>query len=182
MMRLIPAFRTIALASLLVFAGAAAATAEETTTTVAVETETEEPFSPTIYVGPAFGYADAEGGDFAWAVHAAARMFEYGAIQLEYFNVGNLRAPQSGNFDGLYVGLMPIIPVADGFGIFGQVGAAFSDAGDDVAGGGGLLYVLPIDFLQRNNVDATMRLDYKYFNLGDGAHSITLGLMLGFHK
>lgn len=175
MMRLIPAFRAIALAGVLVFAGAAHATAAETT-------EADKPFSPTIYVGPAFGYADADGRDFGWAVHAVMRLIEYGALQIEYFNVGNLRSPQSGNYDGLYVGLMPIIPVVDRFAVFGQIGAAFSDAGDDVAGGGGLMYDLPIPFLDRNNVDATVRLDYKYLNLDDGAHLLTLGLMLGFHK
>ena len=185
MMRLTPAFRTIALATVVLAAGAGLAAAAETTTTVettTVETKPEAPFSPTIYVGPGFGYANAEDSDFGWSVWATMRIVEYGAIQIEYFNVGDLPG-NTGNFDGLYVGLMPIYPVTRDFGIFGQIGGAFSEGGDDVAGGGGLLYMLPIEFLRTNKVDATVRLDYKYLNIGeDGSHLLTLGIMLGFHK
>jgi hypothetical protein len=182
MMRLIPASRAIVLATGIVLAATTFAMAEDTaSTTEPAAAKPAEPFKPTIYVGPAFGYADQQISEFGWAMHIAMRVIEYGALQVEYFNLGTI-PHDPGELDGLYVGIMPILPVGHGVSLFGQVGAAFSDAGDDVAGGGGVLYELPIEFLETNHVDLVMRLDYKYLNIEDGDHLITLGFMFGLHK
>jgi len=187
MMRMIPGTRAILLATGLAMATTTFAAAEEAVAPAepaaaeaAPEKETQ-PFSPTIYFGPAFGYADQDSSEFGWAMHVLARPIRNLGIQLEYFNVGG-QTNSSGEFDGFYVGLMPVLPINKGLSLFGQVGAAFSDAGDDVAGGGGILYEIPAAFLNNNKVDLLLRLDYKYLNLGDGAHLLTLGIMLGFHK
>lgn len=45
-----------------------------------------------------------------------------------------------------------------------------------------MMYELPLAILDKNNVDLNLRLDYKYLNVDDGAHMLTLGFMLGFHK
>jgi len=163
-------------------------------TTATVETKVENPFRASINCGPTIGYADQshEGGDFGWGVGVLARLIKYGGIQLEYWSLGNAanttgNSGDGGHFDGLYVGVMPMFPIGDtGLNIYGQVGAAFADEGNNVAGGGGLLYDLPIDVLHKNNVDLLLRLDYKYFNIEDqgdnGQHLLTFGFMVGFHK
>ncbi len=181
------------------------AAAPVTTSTTVVEEKKEKVFKPSINVGPGVGYADQSdrGGDFGWSAYVLARLFKYGGIQLEYWSLGNAtQAAGGGHFDGLYIGIMPMFPIADtGLNIFGQFGAAFSDEGNDVAGGGGLLYDLPIDWLNTHNVDLLLRLDYKYFNITDGhspgpndtsvedphdyktgQHLLTFGFMMGFHK
>ncbi len=185
MIRLIPASRAMVVAAALVLATTALASAEETgaAAPAAEPAKPAKPFMPTIYVGPAFGYADQSGGssEFGWGMHVLARPLKYAGIQIEYFNLGG--EPNSGGeLDGVYFGIAPILPLSCGVSLFGQVGAAFSDAGDDVAGGGGVLYDVPVEFLSTNKVDLTLRLDYKYFNLDDGEHLLTLGVMLGFHK
>ena len=204
MMRLNPVSRamtaSVAIASVLAIAGVAyagAAGREEAAegpsaapAAAAVETKAEKPFKPSIACGPTIGYADqsAEGGDFGWGVGVLARVIKYGGLQLEYWSLGNASKPSGGgHFDGLYVGVMPMFPIGDtGLNVFGQVGAAFSDEGNNVAGGGGLLYAVPIEFLDKNNVDLLLRLDYKYFNIedqgDDGQHLLTFGFMVGFHK
>jgi len=182
MKRLIPASRAIVLATGLVLATTAFAIAEDSGSAgSAPAAEEAKPFSPTIYVGPTFGYAEQKESEFAWGVHVMARPFRYGALQLEYFNLGPLRH-SSGDFDGLYVGVMPILPVADRWSLFGQLGAAFSDEGHDVAAGTGVLFDLPIEFLESHNVNLTMRADYKYLNIDHGEHLLTLGFMFGLHK
>jgi hypothetical protein len=155
-----------------------------------VEEKVEKPFRPSINCGAGVGYADQSdaGGDFGWNAWALARLHKYGGIQLEYWSLGNAtQKAGGGHFDGLYVGVMPMFPILDtGLNIFGQVGGAFSDEGNDVAGGGGLLYSLPISWLNKNNVDLLLRLDYKYFHITDddktGQHLISFGFMVGFHK
>jgi hypothetical protein len=181
----------------------APAAAPVTETTV-VEEKKVEPFEMSINVGPAAGYADQSdaGGDFGWAIHVLARLHKYGGLQLEYWSLGNATQDAGGgHFDGLYVGLMPMFPIGDtGLNIFGQIGGAFSDPGNGVAGGGGLLYDVPFHWLNEHNVDLLLRLDYKYFDITDGhdgdkddptnpphnfksgQHLIVLGFMFGFHK
>ena len=176
MIRRIPAFRATILAAGIVMAMASFARAEE-----AAAPAPAAEFKPTIYVGPAFGYAEQDRSNFGWAMHTAMRIFEYGAIQIEYFNLDH-NSGKNGDLDGVYFGLMPILPLGNGAALYGQVGAAISDAGDDVAGGGGVLYDLPIEFLRTNKIDLTARLDYKYLNIDGGDHLLVFGLMLGFHK
>jgi hypothetical protein len=196
-MRLFPGSRAFVLTASLAIATTASAGApavEEATegpaaapAVTTVEEKKVEKFMPSINVGPAAGYAEQDGGDFGWEAQVLARLHPYAGIQLEYWSLGNHR-PSGGHFDGLYVGVMPMFPVWNGLNIFGQIGGAFSDYGNDVAGGGGLLYHLPISFLNENNVDLLLRLDYKYFAIGNeddkdsGQHLIALGFMVGFHK
>src|SRR5690348_13830138 len=92
-------------------------------TTTTVETTTETPFTASIAIGPMLGYAHQSdnGGDFGWGVAALARLFKYGGIQLEYWSLGNAINPSGsgsntgngGHFDGVYVGVMPMYPIAD---------------------------------------------------------------------
>lgn len=174
MMSVIPASRAFVLATGLVLATAAFATAQEaTTTTVTTETTVKTtPFSPTIYVGPAFGVAVEDKTDYGWALHALARPYRNVGIQLEYFDSIT---------DGLYVGLMPILPITHGLSIFGQFGGAFSE-NNGVAGGGGVLYEIPAAFLNNDRVDLVLRADYKYLDQREGEHLLVFGLMFGFHK
>ncbi|HEY2775192.1 MAG TPA: hypothetical protein VGK20_14185 [Candidatus Binatia bacterium] len=197
MTRLIPASRAIAVATGLVLASAVWATAAETTTTETTTTEVK-PFHPTIYAGSTIGWGEQEStgsganavgsrSNMGWGVQALARLIKYGGLQLEYWSVGEARhnpaqSDNSGHLDGLYLGVMPILPVGAGFSLFGQVGPVFSGHGDNVAGGGGVLYAVPIDFLIRNNMDLELRADYKYINVDGGDHLLTFGFMLGFHK
>ncbi len=177
MIRSASAFRALAVTAVVVLAGSTLARAAETTVTTTVETKTETKFMPTIYFGPGFGWGHTDDDDsFAWSIWSAMRLSEYGAIQIEYFDAGG------NGIEGGYFGLMPILPVAHGLTVFGQVGLAVADAGDDVAGGGGLMYVLPIEWFEKNHVDVTARLDYKYLNLDDGVHMLTFGFMMGLHK
>jgi len=179
MIRLIPAFRASVVAVGLMLATVAVATAEE-------EAAAAKPFKPTIYVGPAFGvafqdYDNDSSTEFGWAMQVLARPIQWLGLQLEYFNLGSI--PQSsGEFDGVYVGLMPILPLPAGFDLYGQVGAAFADAGDDVAAGAGVMYEVPVEFLEANKVDLVLRADYKYFNMDEGQHELLFGVMFGLHK
>lgn len=194
MIRQYPASRAILLAAGLVmatmspaFAGApgeeeAPAAAAETTTAVVEEVKPAEPFSPTIYFGPQFGVADQSGTEFGWSFDALMRPIAYLGIQIEYLNLGS-QPNSSGEHDFAYFGLSPMYPVIPHvLDVFAQVGLVVGDAGDDVAAGGGLLYNLPIEFLEENNVDLALQLDYKYLNIDDGNHLLTFGFLIGFHK
>lgn len=141
-----------------------------------------EPFRPTVYFGGGIGVADQDMTDFGWALHTLTRPFRYGGFQLEYFNLGPSRR-NNGDFDGLYLGLMPILPLDAGVSLFGQVGYAFSDHDDDLAGGGGLLYKLPFEAIDKIvNGGITVRADYKYFDFDEESHLAMLGIMFGFSK
>ncbi len=141
-----------------------------------------EPFSPTIYFGPQFGLADQSGTDFGWSFDALMRPIEYLGIQIEYLNLGS-QPNSSGEHDFGYFGLSPMYPVIPHtLDLFAQVGLVVGDAGDDVAAGAGALYTVPIEFLEQNNVDLALQLDYKYLNIDDGNHLVTVGFLLGFHK
>jgi len=173
----IPASRAFILAMGLVLASAAMASAQEPAQEPA---KPEAKFSPTLYIGGGVGVADHESTNFAWDVQVLGRFFRYGALQVQYFDTGT--ADTHHDAEGLYVGLMPILPLTDQWSLFGQLGGAFSDAGDGVAGGGGVLYLLPIQFLKTNRVDLALQLDYKYLDIADGDHMLTFGLLLGFSK
>jgi len=185
MIRLIPATRAIVFAAGLVVATTSLAAAEEADTAAApAEAAPARKFMATIYAGPSLGYAyQDDESNFAWSVQILARPIENLGLQVEYINLGNDHHPgEKGNYDGVYVGLAPMLPVADRFDIFAQVGLAIGDQGDDVAAGAGALYRIPFEFLETNNVDLDLRLDYKYLNWADGDHMVTLGFLLGFHK
>jgi len=144
-----------------------------------------KPFSPTIYFGPSIGVADQKDTEFGWALHSLVRPFRYGGFQLEYFNMGsNKGATNNGDYDGLYIGVMPILPIGDEFSLFGQVGGAFGNGDESVAGGAGALYQLPTKFFDKVfNNGVTLRTDYKYLKLdGEDAHLFTVGFMFGVHK
>lgn len=167
-----PAARALVLAAALVLSMTTFAAAEDApaTTTVAPE----KPFSPTIYVGPTFGYSRRDHSEYAWGMQALMRIFRYGGIQLEYFDGGT---------SGLYLGGMPILPIMDtGASVFAQLGSAFVDGDIGVAAGTGVMYDLPIEVLQKNKIELTFRLDYKYLDVQQGDHLLTAGFMLGFHK
>jgi hypothetical protein len=184
MMKPIPATRAILVAAGLVLATGSLAMAEEAASTAPAATEApaaEREFTATIYAGPSIGYADQDSSQFGWEIQALARPIKWVGIQLEYWNLDHNQG-KAGDFDGLYVGLMPILPLPQHFDLFGQIGASFGDSGDDVAAGGGVMYEVPIEALNKNNVDLLLRLDYKYFNAADGEHLVTFGFMIGFNK
>lgn len=192
MIRQYPACRAVLLATGLVLAtmspafagspGEAEADAAAEAAPAVVEEEPAEPFSPTIYFGPQFGLADQDGTEFGWAFDALMRPLAYLAIQIEYLNLGS-QPNSSGEHDFGYFGLSPMYPVIPHtLDLFAQVGLVVGDAGDDVAAGAGALYTLPIEFLDQNNVDLALQLDYKYLNIDDGNHLVTFGFLLGFHK
>jgi hypothetical protein len=190
MIRLNPASRAFLMAAGLVVAmGSGAVAAEESatvttteTTTVATETP-EEPFLPTIYFGPSFGYADQHDSEFGWTFHTLMRPLEYLAIQIEYVNLGSNPPPDtSGEYDGVYFGLAPMYPVMPRLDIFAQVGLVVGDPGDDFAGGVGVMYQIPVDWLDKINVDINLLAQYKYLNWADGDHLVTFGVLFGVHK
>jgi hypothetical protein len=142
-------------------------------------------FSPAIYFGPGIGVAAQDDTEFGWAIHSLVRPFRYGGFQLEYFNMGpNKGDNNNGDYDGLYIGLMPILPIGDELSLFGQVGGAFGNGDESVAGGAGALYDLPTTFFDKVfNNGVTLRADYKYLKLdSEDAHLFTIGFMFGVHK
>lgn len=184
MMRLIPATRAIVFTAGLVLATTSMAAAEEAATTAEAPAEAKpaEPFSPTIYVGPSFGYADQDStSNFGWSMQVLARPIQYLGLQIEYLNLGSDHNGV-GHVDGVYFGVAPMFPVLDRLDLFAQLGLVVGDPGEDVAAGAGLMYRVPFEFLETNNVDLGLRLDYKYLNWDDGDHIVTFGFMLGFHK
>lgn len=178
MIRRNPASRAIVLATGLVLAATTFAMAEEAAT---AEPAPEVVYAPTIYVGPAFGFAEQADSEFGWAMHVLARWNEYIGVQIEYLNLGSI-PNDSGEHDAVYFGLMPLLPVSPRVDLFGQVGLAVSDAGDDVAAGGGVLYNIPVEFFESKKVRLALRGDYKYLNFADGEHLLTVGIMFGFYK
>jgi hypothetical protein len=189
MIRLNPASRACLLAAGLVVATTTMAAADDAVTVTKTETETvevkeEEKFLQTIYFGPSFGYADQEDGEFGWAFHTLMRPIEYLGIQIEYVNLGSEAPPKdtSGEHDGVYFGLAPMFPVMPRLDIFAQLGFAIGDVGDDFAGGAGIMYQLPIDWMDKINVDINLLAQYKYFNWADGEHLVTFGVLFGVHK
>jgi len=181
--------RGMVLASALVIASGGVATAQNTGSTPsstpaeATKSEATKPFDATIYFGPAIGVADQDDTEFGWALHSLVRPFRYGGFQLEYFNMGPSKG-NSGDYDGLYIGVMPILPLTCGASLFGQVGGAFGNGDESVAGGAGALYQLPTKFFDKVfNNGVTLRADYKYLKLdSEDAHLFTVGFMFGVHK
>ena len=181
--------RALVVASALVMTSAGLAAAQETggppppKPAPAAAPAEAKPFVPTIYFGPGIGVAAQDDTEFGWALHSLVRPFRYGAFQLEYFNMGPSKG-NSGDYDGLYIGLMPILPIDNGFSVFGQVGGAFGNSDESVAGGAGVLYDLPGKFFEKVfNNGVTLRADYKYLKLdSEDAHLFTVGFMFGVHK
>lgn len=188
MIRLNPASRACLLAAGLVMATASMAAAQDAAVTVTetettTETVTEEKFMATIYFGPSFGYADQHDSEFGWAFHTLMRPIQYLAIQIEYLNLGSNPPPDtSGEHDGVYFGLAPMFPVMPRLDVFAQAGLVVGDPGDDFAVGGGVMYQLPIDWLDKINVDLNLLAQYKYLNWADGEHLLTFGVLFGVHK
>jgi hypothetical protein len=75
--------------------------------------------------------------------------------------------------------MYPVMPRLD---LFAQVGLVVGDAGEDFAAGGGVMYQLPIDWLDKINVDLNLLAQYKYLNWADGEHLLTFGVLFGVHK
>lgn len=168
-----PVARAVVLAAALVLSTTTFAAAEEASAPAA-EPAVAKPFEPTIYFGPSFGYSKKDNSNYAWQLNVMARLIKYGGIQLEYFDGGS---------PGLYLGLAPILPIMEtGVALYGQLGSAFIDQDIGVAAGTGVMYDLPIPFLEKNKVDLTFRLDYKYLDIDHGDHLVTAGFMFGFHK
>lgn len=191
MIRRILVTRASVLASALVVLGAGLAAAQDTGGPPAEQPAASsapadaKPFEPTIYFGPGIGIADQDDTEFGWALHSLVRPFRYGAFQLEYFNMGSNKGDNNnGDYDGLYIGVMPILPLDAGFSLFGQVGGAFGNGDESVAGGAGALYDLPTTFFDKVfNNGVTLRADYKYLKLdSEDAHLFTVGFMFGVHK
>jgi hypothetical protein len=182
MIRLNPASRAFLMAAGLVAATVTMAAAQDAAPAAEAPPVEEEKFMPTVYFGPTFGYANQVDSEFGWAFHSMMRPLEYLAIQIEYVNFGSNPPPDtSGEYDGAYFGLAPMYRIGR-FDLFGQVGLVVSDAGDDVAAGAGAMYRLPIDWLDKNNIDLELVANYKWFNLDDGVHLLTFGFLFGFHK
>lgn len=177
--------RVMVLASALLIASAGLAAASDAGDKSSAKPAAAEakPFPPTIYFGPAIGVADQDDTEFGWALHSLVRPFRYAGFQLEYFNMGPSKG-NSGDYDGLYVGVMPILPLTCGASLFGQVGGAFGNGDESVAGGAGALYQLPTKFFDKVfNNGVTLRADYKYVKLdSEDAHLFTVGFMFGVHK
>jgi len=134
-----------------------------------------------LYFGPAFGVADSGNGTaFGWALDVLYRPFRYGGMQLEYFNLGD-DDENNGDLDGLYLGVAPMLPLAQGFSLFAQGGYSFTSGDDGGVGGGGLLYDIPLDPMKKYLPGGlTARLDYKFFDFDSSAHLVTAGLMYRF--
>jgi hypothetical protein len=180
--------RAWVLASALLIASAGLAAAQDAGGKSSAKPAAAEakPFPPTIYLGPAIGVADQKDTEFGWALHSLVRPFRYAGFQLEYFNMGSNKGQKSdnGDYDGLYIGFMPILPIGEDLGLFGQIGGAFGNGDESVAGGAGALYHLPTKFFDKVfNSGVTLRTDYKYLKLdGEDAHLFTVGFMFGVHK
>jgi len=197
MMRLTPATRAIVFSAGLVLATTSTATMSmagaaepeataEAPAQAAVEAPAEvkpaDPFMPTIYVGPSFGYADQDNSsNFAWSMQVLARPIQYLGLQIEYLNLGSDHN-DVGHIDGVYFGVAPMYAITNRFDLYGQVGLVVGDPGEDVAAGLGVMFKVPFEFLETNNVDLEIRADYKYLNWDSGDNMVTLGFMLGFHK
>ncbi len=180
--------RALVVASALVIASAGLAAAQDAggpprpKPAAAAKPADPNAFQATLYFGGGIGVADQDGTDFGWGIHTLTRPFRYGGFQLEYFNGGHDKE-DSGNYDGLYIGLMPILPLAGGASVFGQVGGAFGNGDEAVAGGAGALYDLPTEWFDKVfNNGVTLRADYKYIDLDQEAHIFTVGFMFGIHK
>jgi hypothetical protein len=109
------------------------------------------------------------------------RPLEYLAIQIEYLNLGSI-PKSSGEHDFVYFGLAPMYRVIPHLDLFAQVGLVVGDAGDDVAAGGGVMYDVPIKWLDEINVDLELMAQYKYLNIDEGEHLVTFGFLFGIHK
>lgn len=134
-----------------------------------------------LYFGPMFGVADVDGGaEFGWGLDVLYRPVRFGGIQLEYFNLGT-ENDDDGDFDGLYLGVAPMLPLADTVSLFLQGGYSFTSSDDAGVGGAGVLYDLPSEWLNKYLPGGlTARLDYKYFDFRDSAHLVTAGIMYRF--
>lgn len=176
MMKLIPATRAIVFAAGLVLATMSGAAAEE-----AEAPKEAEPFKPTMYFGPTFGYADQDSSKYGWTIKALARPIENLGIQIEYLNLGKAENGP-GDHDGAYFGVAPILPVGSGVDLYAQLGFAVGDPGDDVAAGLGVMYSLPIEMLASTGVVVELMADYKYLNWDSGDHLLTFGFLFGFFK
>ena len=135
-----------------------------------------------LYFGPAFGVADVDGGtEFAWALQVLYRPFRYGGLQLEYQNLGP-ENQGSGDFDGLYLGVAPMLPLAEPITAFLQAGGMItSDEGDAFAGGAGMLFDLTLPSVEKYLPGGlTLRADYKYIDFEDSAHVLMAGIMYRF--
>jgi hypothetical protein len=188
MIRRISATRAVILASAFVIASAGLAAAQgmggvpAPKPAPAAKPADPNAFLATLYFGPGFGVADQDGTDFGWGIHTLTRLVQYGGFQLEYFNAGQNK-DGSGNYDGLYLGLAPILPLKNGVSLLGQVGAAFANSDNAVAGGAAVLYEVPIESLKKVfNNGVTLRADYKYYDFDQDAHIFTIGFMFGVHK
>jgi hypothetical protein len=200
MIREIPAIRAIGLTCAITVACVAAATADEIPAPAPVvvpETKPAAPAAPPpvpaaepepdwvrqgLYFGPAFGVADTDGGtEFGWGLNVLYRAFRYGGFQLEYLNLGPENGG-SGDFDGLYLGLMPTLPLVENLSVFLQGGGIItSDEGDAGVGGGGVLYDLPLEPIEKYLPGGlSLRADYKYMAFDDAAHLVTAGIMYRF--
>jgi hypothetical protein len=188
MIRGISVTRALVVAIALVVASAGLAAAQDTggpprpKPAPAAKPADPNAFLATLYFGPGIGIANQDGTDVGWGIHTLTRPFRYGGFQLEYFNAGQDKEG-SGNYDGLYLGVAPILPLKQGFSLLGQVGAAFANSDEAVAGGAAVLYELPIEGLKKVfNNGVTLRADYKYYDFDQEAHIFTLGFMFGVHK
>ena len=135
-----------------------------------------------LYFGPAIGVAHSDGRDqFAWALQVLYRPFRYGGMQLEYENFGNDK-DNNGDQDGLYLGLAPLLPLAEGISLFLQGGYTFTEGDDGATGGGGVLWDIPhMDSVNKYLPGGlSVRADYKFFNFEEDAHLATIGLMYRF--
>ncbi len=198
MIREIPAIRAIGLACAITIACVAAASADEIPAPAPVvvpETKPAAPPAPApaakpepdwvrqgLYFGPAFGVADTDGGtEFGWGLHVLYRAFRYGGFQMEYLNLGPENG-ESGDFDGLYLGVMPTLPLVENLSVFLQGGGIItSDEGDAGVGGGGVMYDLPLAPIEKYLPGGlSLRADYKYMGFNDAAHLATVGIMYRF--
>lgn len=168
-----PVARALVLAAAFVISTTSLAVAQDATAAAAAPAA--KPFTPEIYVGPAFGYSKKDNANYGWQMQVLARFHRYAGVQLEYFDADAA--------SGLYLGAMPILPIKDtGASVYAQIGSAFVEDDIGVAAGAGAMYDLPIPLLQKNKIDLTFRLDYKYVDVYQGDHLLTAGFMVGFHK
>lgn len=202
MIREIPTVRAIGLACAITVAFVAAASADEIPASAPVvvpETKPAAPATPPpapapaaaaepdwvrqgLYFGPAIGVADVDGSaEFGWGLHVLYRAFRYGGFQVEYLNLGPDEG-SNGDLDGLYLGLMPTLPLVENLSVFLQGGGIFTSAeGDAGVGGGGVMYDLPLAPIEKYLPGGlSLRADYKYLDFDDSAHLVTAGIMYRF--
>jgi hypothetical protein len=139
-----------------------------------------------LFFGPAFGVGDATDTDFAWEINTQFRPWKFFGFQFGYFRIEGQDG--NGDFDGVYLNGMPIIPIAAGVSAFAEGGWANFDGDDAWTAGGGLLYDIKFGELSRGAESVlrdrlTLRAGYRYMDFDDDSANMgTVGILYRLGK